>query len=350
MLSLGALFPASVKVCLRVGTLSCEVLADGQSNQAGKRSSTVSLDIAADGVSQLLSISTYNEDTSVFKRKKPGSSTIRRTDSSDSIATSAFEAVPTTDKPTMSISVDFSGIGLSVVTKKPSELVYLSLRGLKIQFEEYPKYRDFSLDCQWIQLDNQLFGGEFPIILYPATDLTSSSEKDLAVQPTFHGRVVVSKDLCRLLIYCLNPLTCPAHGVQVFDGLELRLQTMAVQVDEDLLWAAFEFSQFKDASWGEETPECVCAGFREGLADGSVLIEHPKDIPEPDLHHTGADYFFQEFRIHPIHLEASFKKTDRINTIDEKWVNRGCVAHVQNVVSESLVYHPQRGPHGCRES
>ncbi len=166
-----------------------------QPRQSGKKSVTISLDIQAEGGSQVLVISYYNEDTSVYKPTRRGpSTTLRRSDSKDSITTSSFETVQVNEKPTMTITVELEGIGISVITKRPDELVYLSLRGLKIGYTDYSQYWDTFVDCKWIQIDNQLFGGLFPIILYPT--VVPKDGKELESHPTLQASVAILKDQC----------------------------------------------------------------------------------------------------------------------------------------------------------
>jgi vacuolar protein sorting-associated protein 13A/C len=114
----------------------------------------------------------------------------------DSLATAAFETVAVSEKPTLTILVELEGIGISVITKKPVELLYLSLRGLKVGYTDYPQYYDAFVDCKWVQIDNQLFGGLFPIILYPT--IVPKDGKDLESHPTLQASVAVLKDRCML--------------------------------------------------------------------------------------------------------------------------------------------------------
>lgn len=51
--------------------------------------------------------------------------------------------------------------------------------------------------------------------------------------------------------------------------------------------------------------------------DSSILIEHPTDIPEPNMTEQRNDLFFQSLQLQPISLELSFMRTDRVN-VDEK--------------------------------
>lgn len=159
---------------------------------SNQQSVTLSMDIQAEGNSQLLVISPYNEDTSVYKPARNGPGGLSRSDSVESLVTSSFETVAVSEKPTLSIVIELEGIGISVITKKPDELMYLSLRGLKLGYSDFPQYYDAFVDCKWIQIDNQLFGGLFPIILYPT--VVPKDGKELESHPTLQASVAVLKD------------------------------------------------------------------------------------------------------------------------------------------------------------
>jgi vacuolar protein sorting-associated protein 13A/C len=145
----------------------------------------------------MLVISPYNEDTNVYKpMRRQG--TLQRSESMDSIATSGFETAAVSEKPTLKLAVSLEGIGISVITKRLDELVYFSLRGLELTYSDYPQYYDASIDCKWIQIDNQLFGGLFPIILYPT--VVPRTGKELESHPTLQASVAVLKDQCTLTL------------------------------------------------------------------------------------------------------------------------------------------------------
>lgn len=148
----------------------------------------VSLDVRADGPTQLLVVSPYEEGSSAFKPTGRGS--LSRSNTMDS--TVAFEAVPTDTSVNMTISVEFEGIGISVLNKKVQEMVYVSFRGLELRYIDTATSYSASVNCKWIQIDNQLFGGLFPIILYPS--VVPKDEKDLESHPTLQASVIVLKD------------------------------------------------------------------------------------------------------------------------------------------------------------
>ena len=154
----------------------------------------ISTEISADGNTQILVISHYNPDTSVYKPARRGHSAMRRSDSTDSISTQLYETEPVAAKPNMTISVELEGVGLSVITKSAAELIYLSLRGLTLTYSDYPTYYEGNIDCKWIQIDNQLFGGLFPIILYPT--VIPKDGKELESHPTLQSTVAILKDKC----------------------------------------------------------------------------------------------------------------------------------------------------------
>jgi hypothetical protein len=163
-----------------------------QSSRPGgaRRSSTVSLDVRAEGYSQVLTITPYDENESVYKPRR--GTGVTRTDSMDSLNVMSFETVTTNEKPNLSFSLDFEGLGISVVNKSLHELVYVSFRGLKISYTDYPQYYDANLDCKWIQIDNQLFGGLFPIVLYPT--VIPKDGKELESHPTLQLSAAILKD------------------------------------------------------------------------------------------------------------------------------------------------------------
>lgn len=104
----------------------------------------------------------------------------------------AFEAVPTDTSVNMTVSVDFEGVGISVVNKRMQELVYMSFRGLELRYVDTATSYSASVNCKWIQIDNQLFGGIYPIIFYPS--VAPKDGKDLDSHPTLQSSVIVLKD------------------------------------------------------------------------------------------------------------------------------------------------------------
>lgn len=271
----------------------------------GQSGTTISVDVSADGSTQLLVISPYDEARNVYKVAKRQPDTPSRQNSTDSLSTTGFEAETVNDKANLSVSVELEGIGISVVTKKPYELMYITLRGLKVGYSDYPTYYETSIDCKWIQIDNQLFGGLFPIILYPT--VVPKDGKELESHPTLQTNLAVLKD--------------QSHGVVFVKYATVLLQAMTIELDEDFVMALMDFTKFQDATWREPTK--------------NVLIEYPKDIPEPDMSSEQSDLFFQSLQLQPVSLEISFMRTDRVN-VEDKVSTRNPFYYALNALTMTL--------------
>ncbi|GMK58122.1 hypothetical protein CspeluHIS016_0501540 [Cutaneotrichosporon spelunceum] len=278
------------------------------SRNQGQPSKTITIDIRADGSSQLLVISPYNEEKNVFKVARRAS-TSRDTgdgpaDSQESLA-SGYEAETPSDKANLIVLVELEGIGVSVVTKKPDELLYLTVRGIRLDYKDFPAWYEASIICKWIQIDNQLFGGIFPIILYPT--VVSKDGKDLDAHPTLNASLAILKD--------------NTHGVLFIKYVSILLQAMTIELDEDFVMALIDFTKFKDATWREPNKD--------------LLIEHPKGISEPNISEQRNDLFFQSLQLQPISLEVSFMRTDRVN-VDEKVSTRNPFYYALNALTMTL--------------
>ncbi|KAI0033184.1 hypothetical protein K488DRAFT_78064 [Vararia minispora EC-137] len=245
------------------------------------RRSAVSLDVRADGAKQILRISTYSRETSVYQPRGGGSMTSSRR--SDSLASSveAFEAVYEDVPPTMAFKLDFEGIGVSLINKKLVEVVYLTMLGLKFEYTTSPVAQAVNLSCGTLQIDNQLHDALFPVVLQP-TPLTRAA-REVAALPTVQGSVIW--------------LTDEEHGVLFVKYCSILLQALTVEADEDFVMSLLELSQIKGISWEQEQED--------------VLIEHPTDIPEPQPTNTDSVVYFEVLELQPIRLSLSFMRSER---------------------------------------
>lgn len=271
---------------------------------AARKAQAVSLDVRAEGSSQVLVIANYNEEESVYKPKR-STAALNRSDSVDSLNAMSFETVSVTDHPTLTLNINFEGVGISVVNRHLQELVYVSFRGINLSFSNYPQYYDANLDCKWIQIDNQLFGGLFPIILYPT--VVPKDGKELESHPTLQLSLALLKD--------------DQHGVTYVKYATILLQAMTIELDEDFLFAVLEFSKFEDASWQEPTQD--------------ILIQNPGEIPEPKEIAYGPNVYFEDLALQPLQLELSFMRTDRVN-VDNKVSTRNPVNFFINAITMAL--------------
>ncbi|KAG1757583.1 vacuolar protein sorting-associated protein 13 [Suillus lakei] len=156
-----------------------------------KRTRAVSLDVRADGHQQILRITPYVAEHSLYKPKLHSSSSLSRSDTMTS-SSEAFEAIMEDVSPTLSFNVEFAGIAISLVNRKMVEVVYTSIESLKFEYSNSPVSQSVNLSCGSLQIDNQLHDALYPVILQPSP--ISKEASGAAVLPTIHGSVIWLKD------------------------------------------------------------------------------------------------------------------------------------------------------------
>ncbi|KAF8216245.1 hypothetical protein K438DRAFT_1748990 [Mycena galopus ATCC 62051] len=270
----------------------------------GQRNRVVSLDVRADGQKQVLRISNYNPERSLYKPKRASSMPLSRQDSI-SASTEAFDAVTEEVPPSLAFTVDFAGIGISLVNKKMVEVIYVSMLALKFEYSNSAVAQTVNLSCGTLQIDNQLHDALYPVILQP-TPIPKESNGTSAL-PTVQASVIWLKD--------------QAHGVLFVKYCSILLQALTIEADEDLLFSIYDLTQIKGASW------------EEGVAD--VLIQNEGEIQEPTDTAAGEDLYFEVLELQPIKLSLSFMRTERV-TAEEKLSIRNPLAVVINAITMAV--------------
>ena len=238
----------------------------------------IDLNIAAEGPTQTLVLSNYKQSKSLYKQNSG-------TASQSSVAT-GFEVKEVDSDVTFKAQLRLAGIGLSLVNKQLKELLYLTLRELELKYNDSKLYQTFQATIKWIQIDNQLYGGIFPILLYPS--VVPKTGKEMEAHPIFHAMVTRVKD--------------DSYGVLYIKYATLLLQQMTIELDEDFIFAMLEFTKVPGASWSEEVEGKLC--------------DEDLDIPEPKQEEQGQDVYFELLHLQPMQLDLSFVRTERINAED----------------------------------
>jgi len=167
------------------------------------------------------------------------------------------------------------------------ELTYLTLQDIRIKVRETETEYTSSLEVRWIQIDNQLFGGYYPIILYPT--VVPKTEKELADHPIFSISGSLLKD--------------PEHGVVRFKYLQVLLQEMTAEADEDFVWACLETVQAVVSSFHIEDEYSNYSIANVPVQDSSEVVEASE-----------GNLYFELFLLHPVQLNLSFVRTEAINS------------------------------------
>jgi vacuolar protein sorting-associated protein 13A/C len=272
--------------------------------QDGRGIGVISMDARASGHQQVLRLSDYNEETSPYRPKSRTSSASLRVDSISS-GTEAFEAVTDDIQPGFMLDVNLDGIGVSLVNRRVIEVVYLSLEHLKVDYTASSVAQSVNLSCDTVQIDNQLHDATFPVVLQPTP--ISGQASDIAALPTVQ--------------FSLTWLNDQEHGVLFIKYCSILLQALTIQADEDFLYAVYELSKIRGASWEEEQTH--------------VLIEQPVEIPEPEDLASENNLYFEVLELQPIRLSLSFERTDRVSG-EEKLELRNPLAVIVNAVTMAV--------------
>ena len=53
-------------------------------------------------------------------------------------------------------TIDFAGLGVSIIDSQPKELMYISMQGLDLEYSDGDDQQTLLLNLKWFQLDNQV--------------------------------------------------------------------------------------------------------------------------------------------------------------------------------------------------
>ncbi|KAH9486936.1 Vacuolar protein sorting-associated protein 13 [Psilocybe cubensis] len=270
-----------------------------------QRVRAVSLDVRADGEKQILRITNYNPDRSLYRpRQRNNSLSVSRQDTISSSA-EAFEAITEEVSSDLTVVIDLAGVGISLINKRMVEVVYMVMDTIKFEYANSSVAQSVNLACGTLQIDNQLHEAIFPVILQPTPIAKESA--GIGALPTVQASVIWLKD--------------QAHGVLFIKYCSILLQALTIEADEDLLFAIYDLTQIKGASW------------EQGTVD--VLLQNINSIPEPSTQTVGQDLYFEILELQPIKLSLSFMRTERVNS-EEKLSIRNPLAVVVNALTMTV--------------
>ncbi|KAF5355629.1 hypothetical protein D9756_003767 [Leucocoprinus leucothites] len=254
----------------------------------------VSLDVRADGYKQILRITNYDPDQSLYKPRFRSASLSRQDTFSSA---EAFEAVTEQIEISLSVLVDLNGIGLSLVNRHMVEVLYATIDNLKFEYTDSTTAQAVNLACGHLQIDNQLHDALYPVVLQPIPIPKDTS--GVGALPTVQASVIWLKD----------------------QGMLTFVQSLTIEADEDLLFALYDLSQIQGLSWDDPTKD--------------VLLENVETIPEPGNTSDGQDVYFEVLELQPIQLAISFMRTERVNS-EEKLNLRNPLAVVVNALTMTV--------------
>ncbi|RDI80750.1 putative arabinogalactan endo-beta-1,4-galactanase A [Venturia inaequalis] len=260
------------------------------------RGVVIDLNIVADGPTQTLVLSHFKQSKSLYRQK---------TNAAHS-TTSGFEVKDLDTDVTLIAQLRLAGIGISLVNRQMKELVYLTLRDMELKYSDSPLYQTVKATIKWLQIDNQLYGGIFPIIFYPS--VVPKTGKEMEAHPILHVAVTKVKD--------------DSYGVLYIKYFTVLLQQMTLEIDEDFIFALLDFAKIPGASWSE---------VKEGK-----LCEETLELPEPKQEESGQDIYFEFLHLQPMQFDISFVRTERINAEDTMTTVNNPLMFFVNVITMSV--------------
>ncbi|KXJ86769.1 hypothetical protein Micbo1qcDRAFT_218953 [Microdochium bolleyi] len=261
----------------------------------------VDINVAADGPTQTLILSNFKAGRSLYRQKTmSGSNT-----GANSSTTGGFVVKKQEDPLTFQAHFRLKGIGISLINQQLKELAYVTLRDIELKYNESRLHQTVTTNIKWIQIDNQLYGGLFPMILYP-TKVKQQAE-DVELHPSLHIGIQRVKD--------------DSFGVLYVKYLTVLLQEMTIELDEDFIYAVLDYSKVPGASWTQDQESKLC--------------DEDIDVPEPKQEQSGQDIYFEALNIQPMQLNLSFMRTDRVS-VDDKTSTRNPVMFLANVMTMAI--------------
>ncbi|CUM64753.1 uncharacterized protein PRCAT00002364001 [Priceomyces carsonii] len=258
----------------------------------------VDLNVVADGPTQSLIITNYDPSVSLYKLQSKSNST--------ATVSQQFEATEEDENYHTRLLTKFEGFGISLINARNQELCYVTLRGLEVRYNESDLYQNLSIKLKWIQIDNQLYGGIFPIVLYPT--VVPKSGKEMNNHPSFSGSVSRVKD--------------DSHGVLFIKYATILLQEMTIEIDEDFLFALIEFSKIPGASWNNEQVDVLC--------------DYHLELPEPKSLSERSDIYFEALHLQPTLTNLSFVRTERVNAENRVASSQNTLMFFFNVLTMAI--------------
>ncbi|KAJ1666119.1 Vacuolar protein sorting-associated protein 13 [Coemansia sp. RSA 1646] len=262
---------------------------------------TMNIEVAAVGPRQVLRLTGYTPENSLYAPQLQGvpissGSRVTRTSTmqstmtrkSSSSADDRFEVVEADEKTKSVFRVGLEGgIGISVINRYSSEIMFATLSDVELKYTDSTSNQTYKLTVKWIQVDNQIYGALYPIVVYPTT--LGVAAAGISSPPALQAVVVHAKD--------------NSYGVEYFKYASVLMQELSVELDEDFLYALLDFVKIDVPGW---------SGSKDGEGDtSSIMLE--SDIPEVDALDEGLQLYFEFLHIQPFKLNISFMRTQRLD-------------------------------------
>ncbi|KAJ2722137.1 Vacuolar protein sorting-associated protein 13 [Coemansia sp. Benny D115] len=263
---------------------------------------TMNIEVVAAGPKQILRLTGYAAETSLYAPQLQAiqSPVMTRSNTQQTAATGSttrrgtsderFEVVDSNERTNSVFRLALEGgIGVSLINKYSSEILFATLADVELKYTDSTSNQTFKLTVKWIQIDNQIYGALYPIVLYPTT--LGVAMAGVSAPPALQAVAVRAKD--------------GSYGVEYFKYASVLAQELSVELDEDFLYALLDFVKFDVPGWTSSTHEA------DEETTGTNMLH--SDIPEVKAFEEGQQLYFEFLHIQPFKLNISFMRTQRLD-------------------------------------
>ncbi|CAO3674063.1 hypothetical protein G6F70_001780 [Rhizopus microsporus] len=253
--------------------------------------SITSIDIKIQGGRRVVELTPYRQSESQFKPVSGSLSRSSSMSSVDSAAREGFEVVDVDMKVNAVFQLQLREVGISLIDRQLQELAYITFRGIDLKLSDSTLYHSLRWNIDWVQIDNQMYGSVFPILLYP-TNSTNSGDRTKS-----NNKILPTVQLA------LDRVKDSSHGVMYFKYFSILLQEMSVELDETFVYAMLGFANVSHPT--NEEP-------RDN--DDVDTWNYSADIPDVRPGNDTAQIYFEVFSIQPIRFNLSFLRVYQDDT------------------------------------
>ncbi|RCI00207.1 hypothetical protein CU097_014138 [Rhizopus azygosporus] len=253
--------------------------------------SITSIDIKIQGGRRVVELTPYRQSESQFKPVSGSLSRSSSMSSVDSAAREGFEVVDVDMKVNAVFQLQLREVGISLIDRQLQELAYITFRGIDLKLSDSTLYHSLRWNIDWVQIDNQMYGSVFPILLYP-TNSTNSGD-----------RIKSNNKILPTVQLALDRVKDSSHGVMYFKYFSILLQEMSVELDETFVYAMLGFANVSHPT--NEEP-------RDN--DDVDTWNYSADIPDVRPGNDTAQIYFEVFSIQPIRFNLSFLRVYQDDT------------------------------------
>ncbi|XP_075234181.1 vacuolar protein sorting 13D [Lycorma delicatula] len=204
----------------------------------------LSVKVDTDGPTRVIQIHDIKEKrTYAMVEERDWVSIVANQRPSDNVLTDESSNSVTSDVSELQLSVNLpSGIGVSLISRHPpEELVFIQLTGIQLSSLWTNTANMFDMSVRDIQVDNQLFEAQYPVLLY-VTPSSRSTDPEETARPAIQitaERVPQTKD----------------SNAEIFKHLVLRVKSLSLNVEERLALKLFEFAGYAAQEEKEDVNE-----------------------------------------------------------------------------------------------